>query len=201
MPTEQQTTPDRRQISPEALERLRQSIVRHFAEHLYHRVGIRDICTDAQVSPKTVYKYFGTKEELMLGCIEPDLRALTERARQGAAEASTPREALRALTSAQFGFYAEHPAVARVIFLNLPPAFWIEERSPAQTAFQRLFAQQLAALAADARLTESRLALLRDAVSGAGHRVIMRWLVDGERDDLRARGELFYSVLSGLVGI
>lgn len=195
-------TADRRQLSPDALERLRQTIIAHFAEHLYHRVGLRDICSAAKVSPKTVYKYFGNKEELMLACVEPDLRALTERAREGAEAAADAREALRALTDAQFGFYAEHPAVARVIFLNLPPAFWVEQRSPAQTEFQQLFEATLARVGGDLRLPEGApLGLLRDAVSGGGHRVIMRWLIDGERADLRAQGRHFFDVLSGVIGL
>ncbi len=55
---------DRRKISADALERLRATVVELFASGLFHEVGMREIARTAQVSPKTIYKYFGDKERL-----------------------------------------------------------------------------------------------------------------------------------------
>lgn len=190
---------DLRRIQPADLERLRRTVIAHFAEHMHHRVGMRAICEDARVSSKTVYKYFGSKEALLLACIEPDLRALTERAEALATAASTPTEALFALGAAQFMFYAEHPAVARIVFLNLPAAYWLEQVSPAQTAFQALLERTLRAAVEEGSLRLPPGAswdLARDIVNGAAYRIIVRWLLDGSRADLVALGATFATVIA-----
>lgn len=192
-------THDARRIQPDDLERLRRTVIGHFAEDMHHRVRIRAICEEARVSTKTVYKYFGSKEALLLACIEPDLQALTDRAEAMAREADTPTDALFALGAAQFSFYAARPAVARIVFLNLPAAYWIEQVSPAQTAFQALLDRVLRAAREHGAITLPPGAsgeLVRDIVNGAAYRVITRWLLDGSREDLVTRGRRFAEVIA-----
>ena len=65
---------DKRTLAPEALENLRKTVIELFANGLFHEVGIREIASKAKVSPQTIYKYFGNKDELIFACIEPDLK-------------------------------------------------------------------------------------------------------------------------------
>lgn len=176
---------DARTLGEPALEALRTTILSHFARDRYHRVGIRDICAEARVSPKTVYKYFGNKEELLLACIEPDMAELARRASDAHDAAADPLAALRAFADVQLRFYAENPAVARIVFLNIPMSYWLEHHSPAQSEFQALLERTLRV--ALGPLSAPQLQMVRDAASGAVHRVIVRWLAEGEPDDLLTR--------------
>lgn len=196
-PSNQPATGDARRLGQAELERLRRTIISHFASHLYHQVGLREICRDAQVSPKTVYKYFGSKEELMLACVEPDLEELLRHTRVAVEGATGRREALWAVARCQFAFYAERPAVARVVFLNLPEAYWMEQRSPAELAREVLVNELLAAAAPERRRGEA--ALVIDVSAGAVRRLVVRWLIEGQTHDLRARGEAFLSLMEGVV--
>ena len=73
---------DKRLIAPEAIEKLRKTVLALFADNHFHEVGIRDICKQAGVSQKTIYKYFGNKEQLLLACIEQDLQTLSDTGEQ-----------------------------------------------------------------------------------------------------------------------
>lgn len=61
---------------PEALERLRRVIIELLAADQLQNVSMREIIRRGQVSPNTIYKYFGSKEQLFLACISPDLHQL-----------------------------------------------------------------------------------------------------------------------------
>ena len=192
---------DQRMMKASELEGIRRTLIQHFSDNLYHRVGIREICRSARVSPKTVYKYFGSKEELLLGCIHPEMEELTAQARCEAAAAESDMDALLALGRLQLEFYAERPAIARIVFLNIPIAFWMQRRSPAQAAFQELLhttvSRCLRGIGIEA---EASVQLIRDMASGAVHRMIVRWLLEGAQDDLVRRGEGLRELIPAVVG-
>ncbi|MCK0068098.1 TetR/AcrR family transcriptional regulator [Kordiimonas laminariae] len=193
---EQTLKSDKRKIKPEALESLRATILALFSEDEFHRVGIRDICKRAKVSPQTVYKYYGNKEELLLACIEPDMVELTALAKERSRTAVGLKAKLSALASTQFEFYAERPVIAKLVFMNLPPIFWVNRASVAQAEFQDLYEDVLKEARAAGELPDTLdLTLLQDISSGAASRVILRWLSAGAKDDLRTSGKAYFELL------
>lgn len=113
---------DKRQISANKLEALRHVIVKLFSENLFHDVGIRDICAKAGVAPKTIYKHFGNKDALLMAAIRPDIDELTSRLEAAVARDADVETRMAALGQEFVGFYLENPAIARIIFLNIPSA-------------------------------------------------------------------------------
>lgn len=189
-------TKDGRQINPDALEKLRQTIIGLFADNAFQDVGIRDICKQSGVSPQTVYKYFGDKQELMLACIEEDLAELTRQCEDRYREATTLREAAEALCLGQFEFYAAHPTIARIMFMNLPASYWIERRSDVQTRYQVLLKEFLDRVRTEGRISGAyETTIAQDIVTGAASRIIIRWLTDGAQQDLVSVGQQFCDVL------
>lgn len=180
---------DKRKLAQPTLEALRHTIIQHFSDALYHEVGIRDICQQAKVSPKTVYKYFGSKQELLLACIETDLNELTDNATQLMERESQHLMRLRALVLAQLTFYANNPTVARIVFLNLPAAYWVNQQSAAQTRFQTISLQALIeAQRCGVIAPHIKPQMVQDLSAGAVNRLITRWLLDGCENDLLAMG-------------
>lgn len=172
---------DGRVIRPEALERLRATIVEHFSRAEFHEVGIREICRHAGVGPQTVYKYFGTKEELLLACVEEDLARLGDEAvAAGERAGDDVRAILEAMFDVVFRFYAAHPAIARIVFLNLPTVYWIKRRSAGHGRFydgvERLIVrgQRAGRIRRDAPPE-----VLRDWVAGGANRTLQRWTTEG----------------------
>ncbi|WP_299773653.1 TetR/AcrR family transcriptional regulator [uncultured Pseudoteredinibacter sp.] len=182
--TEQENA-DKRLISPAALEKLRTVLVSLFSQGLFHEVGIRDICTQAKVSPKTVYKYFGNKEQLLAACVEQDLQDLADLTAEKVEQAVSIRDKVRAQVDVILGFYQQRPEVARMVFLNIPIAYWLQSASPAH--FQhRQIGRDVYRLALEQGLVRGDLRddVISEMIAGGINRVISWCLYEGKADQL-----------------
>ncbi len=173
--------PDRREISPDALKNLRKVVITQFAEGLYHEVGIRDICKQAKVSAQTVYKYFGNKEELLYACVREDLEAMNQRAIEAIEQGLSFEEKLRDFTNEFFGFYEKNPAIAKIVFLNIPPLYWMSN----QAFIQHDLHDGLRVLICEGQKNKTLVNsipddLLLEVSIGAAHRLIILWLSRGK---------------------
>ncbi len=119
--------PDKRQLSDEKRETIRQIIISLFADSLYQDVGIRDICTQAGVTPKTIYKHFGNKDALLISAISPDMKRLNLALSDASQTGPTLIDNLQAMSQAFFRFYFENIAIARIMFLNIPSAYLVSK--------------------------------------------------------------------------
>lgn len=112
---------DGRQIGAKTWEKLRRTVIDSFAAGLFHEVGIRDIAKQAGVGPQTIYKYFGSKEELIFRSCEPELQQLTKQLEQAVENAAGDIEAQFAAFNETFvEFYIEHRQIAQIIYMNIP---------------------------------------------------------------------------------
>lgn len=187
---------DKRKIRPETLESLRQTIIDLFADNQFHEVGMRDICKKAGASPQTVYKYFGDKQELLAACIEQDLAELATMTEVRLRDAETVREAVEALANTQFEFYADRPTIAKIVYLNLPPSYWIARQSKAQMAFQSLLANTLGIVHSSHSLFgQVPVSLLEDIAAGGAARITIRWLIEDQKDDLVQLGKQYTEIM------
>jgi TetR/AcrR family transcriptional regulator, fatty acid metabolism regulator protein len=118
---------DRRQLTDGKREKIRQVIINLFADALFHDVGIRDICARAEVTPKTIYKHFGNKETLLISAIAPDMARLTQDMEVAATGLASTTDRLEAVTSAFISFYFDNLPVARIVFLNIPSAYFVSQ--------------------------------------------------------------------------
>ncbi|MGI9292522.1 MAG: TetR/AcrR family transcriptional regulator [Pseudomonadales bacterium] len=115
------TASDRRRIDAKTWEKLRRTVIDLFAAGLFHEVGIRDIAKQAGVGPQTIYKYFGTKEELVFRSCERELQQLTEHLQQTVENNAGDTEAQFAAFNKTFvEFYVAHRQIAQIIYMNIP---------------------------------------------------------------------------------
>ena len=118
-------SPDKRKLSPDKREALRQVIIELFADALFHDVGLREICARAGVTPRTVYKHFGNKNDLLLAAITPDLDRLSALIQDAASGQAPPATRIKAALNVYTKFYLENEPVARIVFLNIPSAYFV----------------------------------------------------------------------------
>ena len=191
---------DGRSLSEETRERIRRAIVGLFSEGLFHDVGIRDICRRTGVAPKTIYKYFGNKEELLLTAIEPDLRRLTNEMEQAASGTGEPAERLAAVAHAFVSFYFRNLPIARIVFLNIPAAYFVAQPAFVQSrqldVLERLIQEGQAggSIRSDVTATE-----LVEALAGISMRTMIRWLSTNGRPRARVATERLSQVAAGLL--
>lgn len=181
---------DQRYIKPEALEKLRATIVKLFAEGQFHEVGMRAICTQAKVSPQTVYKYFGNKDQLLLACMENNLQELVSVCVAASKDEPDTFKALEKFSNALFNYYSENAFIARIIYLNIPTVYWTTQSSPAREALAQELAKLILKGQQENRIKHTgSLDLVVDIITGAGNRIITRWLAEGEQKNLIAIGK------------
>lgn len=172
-------TQDRRTISAKTLEKLRATILELFSSGLYQDVGIRDICSGAKVSPQTVYKYFGNKEEMLYACIKADLDGLNRAMIESAQQHSLIAGQVRAILTVWCDFYCQNPGIARIVFLNIPLAYWVGERQFVQSALHDALHDRVSAGQQQGEVWEALPAdILNEVLMGAAYRLMVRWLSD-----------------------
>lgn len=194
---------DRRKISPEALERLRRTVIELFAEGLFHEVGIRDVARRAKVGMPTIYKYFGGKDELIYACIEQDLRGLTEDLQTAVAGAdpSDVRAQIQAFGLTFFGFYLTNRRIAEIVFLNVPARKWTVEPGFVQVEQLGLLAELLGKGQASGLVrTDVDPRTLVELLAGANGRYLVHLLTEHPHDfDPTREAEKIFAMLWPLV--
>ncbi|GAA5314881.1 MAG: hypothetical protein AseanaTS_00850 [Candidatus Pelagadaptatus aseana] len=170
---------DRRAISAKTLDKLRVTILELFASGLYQDVGIRDICSRAKVSPQTVYKYFGNKEEMLYACIKQDLDRLNATMIAAAQEHQQLSDQVRAIMTVWCDFYFDNPGMARIVFLNIPLAYWVGERQFVQSALHDALYQRVSDGQQQGEVwAELPADILNEVLMGSAYRLMVRWLSD-----------------------
>ncbi|GHB43627.1 hypothetical protein GCM10007094_36310 [Pseudovibrio japonicus] len=186
---------DHRTIKPEALETLRRTILEIFSSGMYQDVGIRQICQQARVSPQTVYKYFGNKEQMFFACIKKDLEDLhAEGLKAARAEENTVDKYL-AFLEVWCDFYFANPIIARIVFLNIPQAYWVGRSQSVHAALNTEATETIVQGQTDGSVwNETPPELLGQMVMGMAHRLLTRWLLTENADSAETKQALVKSI-------
>lgn len=171
---------DKRFIATKSLEKLRITIIELFSEGLYHEVGIREICKRAKVSPHTIYKYFGNKEELLYATIKEDMEALTENLISAASAQDSLPQKVVAFVETFFSFYYQNPAIAKIVFLNIPASYWIDETKFVQRGYHDYIRDLIVQGQEEGLILQVDPQILMEIIMGAVSRLIIKWLIDPE---------------------
>ncbi len=170
---------DGREISAEDLQRLRETLLDMFGGLRYDEVTIREVCKRACVSPKTIYKYFGTKDQLIYSCIQPDMDELNQQlAKIGRKTSLDASKKVVAIAKAWCDFYMARHRLATVVFLRIPSAYWLSNPHFVQTAVIQANVQVLKEGQKAGLVNKDVPAdVLLDMMTGASHRMMARWLL------------------------
>lgn len=196
---QQITNPDNRNISEAVLERLRITIINVFSDGQYHEVGVREICRRAKVSPHTIYKYFGTKEQLLFTCIQPEMEVFSDRVITETDKRVNIREKLETFAQEFFDFYFSNPAIAKIVFLNIPASYWTDKAAYAPGRFNRYLSDLIASEESDEFIRGLNVDLVVEIITGAAFRLILNWLVSDQTLDKNLVVSTFTGVVNKIV--
>lgn len=110
----------------EAQKKIVEAAVAAFAEQGFHGTATREIARRAGVAEATIFKYFPSKRDLLLGVLGPAIEHLVgpamSRSMEPLFDASYPTfEAfLRALLAERTAFVRAHPQLVRILAQELP---------------------------------------------------------------------------------
>jgi AcrR family transcriptional regulator len=188
---------DKRKIKPATLEVLRTTILEIFSDGLYHEAGIRDICLRAKVSPKTVYKYFGNKEMLLLSCLEADYNQLYQQVLSAVNNQSDPLLQAKCFALESAKFYVQRPTIARITFQNIPNVYWLKKRATGLEDYHGLLLSILKRNLAAGNFSQSNnINLLFDIFTGSFNRIMLRWVSHDFSDDIVQQSEELIGIIS-----
>lgn len=171
---------------------IRESAYRLMKEQGYDRTTVEQIAEGAEVSPATVFRYFATKEDIILMAGEYDLLVAQTLRERPASE--PPLVALReAISSSMRGFELTTELVLRLQLVSQVP----ELRAQLHASMDRNAELLCGALAERTRRPEDDLELrvVASAVCGALTRVMFDWAERGQREDLLETIDQALSVL------
>ena len=106
--------------------RIVEAAVATFVEHGYHGSATSEIARRAGVAEGTIFRYYRTKQALLLGVVAPLLiRAITPLMRQRlervmSVEYVSARAFVRALAAERLEFVRAHPDVLRLVVQEIP---------------------------------------------------------------------------------
>ncbi len=122
----------RPEIPQKIKDRLYPIVLDFFAQNDFHQVNIRGISKASGMSTGTIYKYFHSKEEMILDILEEkidELKALTVMHDQGL---ESTRERFRKAFWVSMDYYDRNPGLAITFFITVPTRTWMQRESYAR---------------------------------------------------------------------
>lgn len=99
----------RRKPPEERRREILAAAARVFSRHGYRLTDVQDIADQADVGKGTVYRFFGSKEELFLATVEARIEGLREDLNEAVAPWEDPLEKLRVGVRRYLRYFDEHP--------------------------------------------------------------------------------------------
>ncbi|WP_366515686.1 TetR/AcrR family transcriptional regulator [Solimonas marina] len=105
---------DRAQLDAATKARIEQAVLDVFADREFHRVGLIEVARAANVSLQTIYKYYGSKEELLFSSMDVWLSKLTARMIDHLQGIEDYKERLRKVFWVTLDFFEKNPKLVQL---------------------------------------------------------------------------------------
>ena len=96
-----------------------------FSENAFHAVNMRVIAKQAGMSLGTLYKYYGSKEELLFYFVDKRLSELVDRLIDHLQGIDDIKEKLRKVLWVALDFYERNSKVGEIVFITIPEKTWM----------------------------------------------------------------------------
>jgi AcrR family transcriptional regulator len=135
----------------DAERRIVEAALDAFGEHGYNGTTTSEIARRAGVAEGTIFRYFATKKDLLIGVVAPVVaRVMAPIVKRNletvfVAPYETPEAFMRAVLADRLGLVRDHPAIMRVLAQEIPIHPELRDQFRA-AVFDRLFPLALAAI-------------------------------------------------------
>lgn len=128
-----------RDLKPAIKERLEPVVLELFAGGDFHQVDMRTIAKQAGIGFSTIYRYYGSKEQLLFTFVDEWLDELIDRLMDHLQGLEEIKEKLRKIIWLQLDFYEKNPNVGRIIMMTVPLKTWMADETYKQVTMNRIF--------------------------------------------------------------
>ena len=187
---------ENQQPPPDIKRRLEAAVLSVFSGQDFHHVHIRDVAQMAGVGFGTIYKYYGSKENLVFAFADEWLSDFAEHIIDHLQGLEDPKEKLRKVVWVMLDYYERHPDVARILLLSVPHKTWMADRTYRQTRLYGIFLEMVRQSQAQGALNpRARPGLLIDALDGMVHRTVTMWIYHGQKRGLTDQANILFEIL------
>ncbi len=183
-------------LRPEVSSRLEKAVMEIFSHADFHKANIRDVASVAGVSFTTIYKHFGSKEQLVFTYVDIWLGRLTERIVDHLKGIEDLKEKMRKVLWVQLDYYERHPYLGRMLFMTLPMATWMADETFEQKKMISLYLDVLEKGQRQGILNPKVPAgILMDFMLGLVQRSFFMWVQRGEKESLADQSGLLFDMV------
>ena len=139
MPKKGNDTPVR--VPEKIKQRLYSVVLDFFAENDFHQVNLRKISKVSGLSTGTIYKYFKSKEDLILEILEEKLDEIKQLGIIHDQGLKNTKERFRKSFWALMDYYDRNPSLAISFFITVPTRTWMQRESYARYDIHELISK------------------------------------------------------------
>jgi len=162
--------------------RLEPIVLELFAYAGFHRANLRELAKRSGISTRTIYKHFGSKEDLLFFFVDVWLKELTDRISDHLQGMESIKERLRKVFWVQLDFYEKNPDVGRVLFLTVPWQEWLDDKTFKQIKMYGLFLETVRRGQEKGILNSKvRAGSIIDVMQGYVDRSFSMWIYRGQQ--------------------
>jgi AcrR family transcriptional regulator len=184
------------QLSGDIHKRLEKAVLEVFSSSDFHRASIRDIANSAGVSFTTIYKHYGSKEQLVFAFVDIWMGKLTDRIVDHLQGIENLKEKLRKVFWLQLDYYERHEGLGRIVFMTLPMKTWMSDSSFDQPRMMTLMINVLRQGQEEGVLNPNvRAGTLLDFLMGFVQRSFFMWILRGKNDSLSEQANTMFEMV------
>jgi AcrR family transcriptional regulator len=189
------------ELDPEVQERLEKAVLEIFSTSDFHKASIRVIAEKAGVSFTTIYKHYGSKEQLLFTFVNIWMANLTDRIADHLNGIEDLKEKLRKVFWLHLDYYERNEGLGRILFMTLPMQTWMTDKSFDQKKRVSLIISVLKKGQEQGIINPKvRAGSLLDFMLGFIQRSFFMWIIRGKQGRLVADAhDLFEMVWQGMV--
>ena len=177
-------------------KRLERAVLEIFSQSDFHKASIRDVAKKAGVSFTTIYKHYGSKEQLVFAFVDIWLGKLTDRIIDHLQGIEDLKEKLRKVFWVQMDYYERHPGLGRILFMTLPMKTWMDDKTFQQQKMIGLFLEVLKQGQDQGILNPNvRAGTLLDFISGFVQRSFCMWILRGQKYSLAKQANVLFEMV------
>jgi len=199
-PQKKRSLPPSAFLESKSHQKLETVVLEIFSAEDFHKANMRTIAKKAGVSFSTIYKYYGSKENLLFAFVDKKLKVLTERMVDHLQGINNLKDKLRKVFWLQMDFYERNPELGRIIFMTVPMVTWMKDKTFKQKKLIGIWLETLRQGQNEGLLNSKvRAEDLLDFYYGLVQRSFFMWVYRGQTESLAGKAsQLFEMVWRGL---
>jgi AcrR family transcriptional regulator len=186
----------RNALRPEVKKRLERAVLDIFSNSDFHKANIRDIARSAGISFSTIYKHYGSKEQLVFAFVDVWLGELTDRIIDHLQGIQDLKEKMRKVLWLQLDYYERNPGLGRIIFMTLPMKTWMADETFKQKKMINMYLDVLRKGQQEGILNSRvRAGVLLDFMLGMVQRSFCMWVSRGRQESLSGQSNVIFEMI------